>query len=109
MLNEDATISVVDPNVLIAGVGDMFFSQIILPRPGADWAQSTNQKRVFVSMPRADRLGVVDTETFQLISQVKTGPEPVRVALQPDQRYVWTGYNAKGEEGGKKYAQPNGD
>ncbi len=99
-MNEDATISVIDPNVLIAGVGDMFFTQIILPRPGADWTQTADQKRIFVTMPRANTLGVIETETFKLISQIKTGIEPVRVALQPDERYLWVGNNAKGKDGG---------
>ena len=43
---------------------------------------------------------MIDTESFKLISQVQTGSEPVRVAIQPDQRYVWVGNNAKGDEGG---------
>jgi YVTN family beta-propeller protein len=100
VMNEDATISVVDPSVLIAGVGDMFFPQIILPRPGADWVQTADQNRIFVTMPRAGTLGVIETETFKLINQVKTGTEPLRVALQPDERYVWVGNNAKGKVGG---------
>ncbi len=100
VLNEDATISVIDPNVLVGGVPDMFFTQIILPRPGADWVQSLEQGRVFVTMPRADRLAVIDTKDFKLVEQVATGREPVRVVLQQDGRYLWVGYNAKRDEGG---------
>ncbi len=99
-LNEDATISVIDPNVLIGGVPDLYYTQIILPRPGGDWVQSFDRDRVFVSMPRADRVAVIDTKNFKLVDQVKTGPDPVRVALQPDERYLWAAYNAKRGEGG---------
>lgn len=98
-MNEDATISVIDPNVMIAGIGDMFYTQVILPRPGADWAQTQDQTRVFVTMPRANALGVIDTGTFKLIHQIKTGVEPVRVALQQDERYLWVANNAKGKMG----------
>lgn len=100
VMNEDATISVVDPNVMIAGIGNMFYTQVILPRPGGDWVQTKDQTRLFVTMPRADALAVVDTEAFRLIDQVKTGAEPVRVALQNDERYVWVANNAKGKMGG---------
>jgi YVTN family beta-propeller protein len=99
-MNQDATITVVDPNVLIAGIGDMFFTQVMLPRPGGDWAQNREQTRLYVSMPRADALAVVDTEAFRLIKQIKTGKEPLRVALQKDEKYVWVGDDAKGKEGG---------
>jgi YVTN family beta-propeller protein len=99
-MNEDATISVIDPNVIVGGVPNMYHSVIILPRPGGDWVQSLEQDRVFVTMPRADRLGVIDTKEFKLIEQVKTGVEPLRVALQNDERYLWVGYNAKREDGG---------
>ncbi len=100
VLNEDSTITVVDPSVLIAGVGDMFFTQIILNRPGADWVQTRDQKRLFVSMPRANAVAVVDTETFRLTGHIKTGKEPFRVALQGDEKYLWVGNNAKGRDGG---------
>jgi YVTN family beta-propeller protein len=100
VLNEDSTITVVDPNVLIAGVGDMFFTQVILNRPGADWVQTRDQKRLFVSMPRANAVAVVDTETFRLTGHIKTGKEPFRVALQGDEKYLWVGNNAKGKDGG---------
>lgn len=99
-MNQDATITVIDPNVLIAGVGDMFFTQIVLPRPGGDWAQNSEQTRLFVSMPRADAVAVIDTEAFRVIEQIETGSEPLRIAMQGDEKYVWVGNDAKGREGG---------
>jgi len=98
-MNEDSTISVIDPNVMIAGIGDMFYTQVILPRPGADWAQTEDQTRLFVTMPRANAVAVIDTGTFKLIRQIKTGVEPVRIALQNDERYLWVANNAKGKLG----------
>lgn len=94
VMNQDSTISVVDPNVLMAGTSNLLFSQIILPRPGADWAQTDDQTRLFVSMPRANGVAVVDTEVFKLIKTIKTSLEPMRVAIQPDGQYVWVGTNS---------------
>jgi YVTN family beta-propeller protein len=62
--------------------------------------QTRDQKRLFVSMPRANAVAVVDTETFRLTGHIKTGKEPFRVALQGDEKYLWVGNNAKGKDGG---------
>ena len=100
-MNRDSTITVIDPNILIAGIGDMFLTRIDLRRPGGDWAQTKDQKRLFVSMPLANALAVVDTESFKVIENVDTGSQPLRVAIQGDGKYVWVGNDANGQaEGG---------
>jgi cytochrome c2 len=59
-LNEDATITVIDPFVGISGITKLY-GLIKLKRPGADWAKTADDKRFFVSMPRADQVAVVNT------------------------------------------------
>ncbi len=99
-LNNDATISVTDPIVSFSGVTQLY-TIIQLKRPGEDWAASRDDKLLFVTMPRAGQVAVVSTETFKVIQNVDAGPNPYRIALQPDGRYLWVGNDSAeaGESG----------
>ena len=98
-LNKDATISVIDPIVGIGGLTQLY-TQILLQKPGEDWVKSADRMRLYVTMPRAGRLAVVDTDSFKIVANVEAGSYPVRVALQADGRYVWVGNDAPGKESG---------
>jgi len=100
VLNRDESISVIDPAVGITGITNLF-AQINLDRPGADWAKTEDQKRLFVSMPTADMVALVDTETFEVAKNIEAGYNPTRAVLQGDERYLWVGNNSKeaGESG----------
>ncbi len=96
-LNEDATISVVDP---LFGYGNsQLLTMTFLRSPGADWALTERGDRLFVSMPDSDGVAVVDTGTFKVMAEVATGPRPRRLLLQPDGQYLWVAY--EGGEPGK--------
>ena len=97
ILNSDTSISVIDPAVGITGVTNLF-AQINLSRPGADWAKTESQKRIFVSMPLASKVALVDTEVFKVTAEVDAGENPTRVELQGDERYLWVGNNASRAE-----------
>ena len=97
VLNADSSISVIDPAVGITGITNLF-AQINLDQPGADWAKTSNQKRIFVSMPLANSVALVDTESFKVIGEVPAGENPTRVELQGDERYLWVGNNAPDAE-----------
>lgn len=93
-LNNDATISVTDPIVSFSGVTQLY-TMIYLKRPGEDWASSPDDKTLFVTMPKADQVAVVSTETFKVVKNVDAGESPVRIALQPDGRYLWVGNDSQ--------------
>ena len=97
VLNRDASISVIDPAVGITGITNLF-AQINLDQPGADWAKTEDQKRLFVSMPLAGKVALVDTETFKVVHEVEAGEQPMRAELQADDRYLWVGNNAETAE-----------
>ena len=99
LLNNDASIAVVDPVVSMAGATSTLAS-LVIKAPGADWAASNRERRVYVSMPRVDQVAVVDTESFKVIDNIAAGKTPVRVALQPDGRYLWVGNNTNDEDTG---------
>lgn len=89
-MNNDATISVTDPIVSFSGVTQLY-TMIHLKRPGEDWVASSDEKTLFVTMPRANQVAVASTETFKVIRNVDAGENPVRIVLQPDARYLWVG------------------
>ncbi|MFW2339241.1 MAG: cytochrome D1 domain-containing protein [Acidimicrobiia bacterium] len=97
VLNRDASISVIDPAVGITGVTNLF-AQINLDSPAADWAKTEDQKRLFVSMPLAGKIALVDTETFEVVGGIEAGEQPMRAELQVDERYLWVGNNAETAE-----------
>jgi YVTN family beta-propeller protein len=97
VMNRDASISVIDPAVGITGITNLF-AQIVLRRPPADWAKTGDQKRLFVTMPKAKAVAVADTETFKVTAEIEAGEEPTRAVLQADERYLWVGNNARRDE-----------
>jgi DNA-binding beta-propeller fold protein YncE len=86
-LNEDPTITVVDP--LFGFGGTKLLALIPLLSPGVDWAITDDQDRLFVSMPDAGRVAVIETRSWTVIANLDVGPGPRRLALQPDQAYLW--------------------
>jgi YVTN family beta-propeller protein len=90
VLNQDASISVIDPVVSMTGNTSLFAS-IALKRPGSDWTRTADEKRLFVSMPKAGQVAVIDSERFAVVRNVEAGKLPVRLALQRDGRYLWAG------------------
>lgn len=98
-LNKDATISVIDPIVGVGGLTQLY-TQVLLQKPGEDWVKNVDRKRLYVTMPQAGRVAVVDTDSFKVLANVPAGSYPVRVAIQPDGRYVWVGNDAPGDESG---------
>lgn len=95
VLNKDPSITVIDPSVSVGGITSTY-SRIPLKRSPMDWVASRRDKRVYVSLPEAGEVAVIDTDSFAVSAYVPAGKSPVRVALQPDGRYLWVGDNAGG-------------
>jgi YVTN family beta-propeller protein len=87
VLNDDATISVVDP--LFGFGGTKLLTMVELDSPGEDWVLSPDGSRLYVSLPDAGKVAVVDTADWKVIARVETGARPRRLALQPDGTYLW--------------------
>lgn len=98
-LNNDATISVIDPIMGVAGFSQMF-KMILLRSPGADWVFSSDDKFIFVTMPKAGQVALVDMENFTIRDIYSAGNLPTRIVAQPDDRYLWIGNDAPGLAGG---------
>ncbi len=97
-LNQDNTISVVDP---LFGFGTTkLLDMVFLDAPGEDWVLSPNGDRLFVSVPSADHVAVVDTDTWNLTGQIETPPGPRRLRLSEDGSQLWASLAGDGEEPG---------
>jgi len=83
-LNEDPTISVVDP--LFGFGGSKLLAMVPLKSRGDDWVLSADQRTLYVSMPDSNAVAVVDTTSWEVRASIANGQNPSRVALQPDQQ-----------------------
>ena len=88
-LNSDRTVTMINP--LVAFSATKLETVIPLPANGADWVLSRDRRLLFVSMPEASAVAVIDTIGRRLVQSVATGDGsgPSRVALQPDGRLLW--------------------
>lgn len=93
ILNDDSSISVVDPLVGVSGITQLY-AMIMLEGRGEDWTRSTDDKIMFVTMPEAGKVAVVDLTSFKVTGSVTAGSRPVRIVLQPDGKYLWIGNDA---------------
>ncbi|WP_095155196.1 YncE family protein [Pseudomonas sp. Irchel 3E13] len=96
VLNKDASLTVIDPSVSVGGITSTL-ARIGLSDTPMDWVASSDDKQVYVSLPAAGKVALIDTATFQHVEDLPAGQQPVRVALQPDQRLLWVGNNAGDE------------
>lgn len=98
-LNQNATLSVVDPRFGFGGT--KLLALVPLAARGVDWALGPGGRRIFVAMPEVNRVALVDTQTWTVAAQVPAGVRPHRVAVQPDGRFVWVAGGAEaGEDSG---------
>lgn len=86
-LNDDATVTVVDP--LFQFGGSKLLDLITLQSPGADWALTEDESRVFISMPDVHQVAVIETASWSVMANLDAGPDPYRTVIQPDQHYLW--------------------
>ena len=97
VMNADPSIAVVDPVVSMAGKTSTL-AKALLPAPGADWVKSSDNKRIYITTPRAGKVAVVESEGFKVTDQIDAGKEPTRIRAQPDGRYLWVGNDSKKAE-----------
>lgn len=95
-LNEDGTISVVDP--LFSFGGSKLLATVALKGRGDDWVLSADQATLYVAMPDANAVAAIDTASWEVKASIATGRSPTRVALQPDQHYLWIANLGSGME-----------
>jgi YVTN family beta-propeller protein len=91
-LNKSADISVIDP--LLGFGGSKLLTLVMLKSPGQDWLLTRDGESLFVTLPSINQVAVVDTRSWKVASYLDTGTKPVRLILQPDQKYLWVANDA---------------
>jgi len=97
-LNDDATISVVDP--LFGFGGSKLLTVLPLPAPAYDWTKLSSQEALFVSVPATNQVLKINTASWTIESlggggQSATDVEddlwhmPTQLTLQKDQNFLW--------------------
>jgi YVTN family beta-propeller protein len=89
-LNAEPSIAVIDP--LIGFGGSKLLTAVTLQSPGVDWALSRDQRRLFVSMPLVNRVAVIDTEAWSVVTNIDTAFRPGRLALDGEGRLLWVSH-----------------
>jgi len=93
VMNNDQTISVIDPILGISGYSQLY-AMIRLQSPAADWVFGQGQKNLYVTMPKSNRIAIVSMEDYKVVRTIETGVNPMRITMQPDGRYLWVGNDA---------------
>jgi YVTN family beta-propeller protein len=97
-MNGDATLTVVDPRF---GYGDTrLLALVSLDGPGEDWALTSEGNRLFVSEPTANEVAAIDTTAWKSVAAVSSIPKAARIALQPDEAYLWVAYSGDNNDSG---------
>ncbi len=88
-LNQDASISVVDP--LFGFGGSKLLTMLPLNGIGYDWVLPQSQEQVFVSVPEANEITEINTANWQVTHHASDGQwqNPTTISVQPDQQYLW--------------------
>jgi len=87
-LNEDATISVIDPLTGFAGTHLIGLPQ--LDGVGEDWVEIADLDRLAVSVPDAGVVDILDTRSWDApVRRLALGATPRRLSLQPDRAFLW--------------------
>jgi YVTN family beta-propeller protein len=86
-LNDDATVTVVDP--LSGFGGTKLLALVTLPGPGADWALAAGGRLLYVSVPAADRVTAIDTLTWTIAGEAKGLSGASKLAIQADGHRLW--------------------
>src|SRR5262249_32706457 len=89
-LNADPTVTVVDPRFGYGGT--KLLAMLPLNSPGEDLALTPHPNTLFISMPDSNQVAAADTASWRLVTNIGTGPRPARIALQPDEHYLWIAF-----------------
>jgi YVTN family beta-propeller protein len=86
-LNREPNISVIDP--LSGFGGSKLYTLVPLQEAGEDWVMTADKKRLYVSMPAANKVAAIDIGSWKVVSNIDAGVKPTRTVLQNDNKYLW--------------------
>lgn len=94
-LNQDATVSVIDPQVAFSRT--RLKNLVTLGGQAVDWALRPDGQALYLTLPLQGMVSVVDLKRFVVARNIQVGREPRRVALAPGGRTAWVGAEGEGQ------------
>lgn len=90
-LNDDATVAFINPQ--IAWNRTKLEAIVQLASPGLDWALAPDGRRLYVTMPDAGGVAVINTDTRRLerVTPLPAGSRPSRIVVAATDGSVWVG------------------
>ena len=70
-----------------------------LPIETAKLVLDGSRRRVYATVPNAQSIAVIDTDTFEVLKMIPTGASPVSLAVSADEATLWVATNVAGPEG----------
>jgi len=104
-LNKSPDISVIDP--LLGFGGSKLLTLIMMKSPGEDWLLTRDGELLFVTLPAINQVAVISPRNWQVLSYIDAGTNPTRVAMQPDQHYLWVANVGNEKDGGVTVIDPS--
>jgi YVTN family beta-propeller protein len=89
-LNQDKTVAFINPQVASSSKLEGI---VQLPEQGLDWVLTKDGTKLYVTIPDASSIALIDTTTHSLVNTIATGAgsKPTRIVLSPDEQSVWVG------------------
>jgi YVTN family beta-propeller protein len=97
VMNNDASVTVIDPQ-FSSGTARVV-AAVPLASPGKDWQLTGDQKLLFIGMPLAGKIAVIDTSSWRVTRNLDVGPGISRLLMQPDGRRLWITYGDEANSG----------
>ncbi len=93
VMNDDASITVVDP--LFSFGGSQLLAYVQLEGIPQDWAVTKDQLNIYVSIPQTEMVAVINTSDWKVEKNIPINASVNDVALQPDGAYLWADFKSK--------------
>jgi DNA-binding beta-propeller fold protein YncE len=91
-LNGDGSINVVDPHFNFGGT--QLLGMVQLDNPGYDWTLTAGGNRLYVTVPKSNKVAVIDTIQWKVVRYLDAGANPRRIVASADGRQVWVASDA---------------
>ncbi|MFQ5483036.1 MAG: YncE family protein, partial [Nitrospinaceae bacterium] len=88
-INQDNTVAIFNPSVNLATSN--LLALIALKEKAANWLFDEPQGLMYITLPDAGKVAVVDIFTRQLAAAIKVGSGPRAIGRLPDSRFLWVG------------------
>ncbi|MCB9232397.1 MAG: YncE family protein [Bacteroidia bacterium] len=96
-LNNDASVSVVDP--LFSFGGTKLLAIIPLQSVGMDWEITPKQDLIYVSQPQAGSVAMISAADWSVRKHIPLNAQPNQLLMQPDGQYLWAEFSSGKIEG----------